>query len=63
MQERMISMDFDMKRKPLRETLQDVPVTVGYTMYSIANFATGPYETVETVAKSASVMKPSVVTL
>ena len=57
MQERMISMDFDMKRKPLRETLQDVPVTVGYTMYSIANFATGPYETVGEYQRYRSVSK------
>lgn len=46
-QKRKISMDFDMKRKPIVDTMTGVyPVLEGNT-YEIANFETAPYESVD----------------
>ena len=50
-QKRKISMDFDMKRKPVGDSFYTVnPVLEGNT-YEIANFDTAPYETVEEFLK------------
>ena len=46
-QVRKIRMDYDMKRKPLRESFETKYVTVEDTIYEIANFTTVPFQTVE----------------
>lgn len=45
-QERMISMDFDLKRKPVESSLRDVRLKINMYDYDIANFDTVPYETI-----------------
>jgi len=45
-QERMLSMDFDLKRKPMRDTLTDVHPTINGVTYEIGTFNTEPYETI-----------------
>ena len=42
-----ISMDFDMKRKPVRESMHNVTCQVDDETYEICNFTTKPFETVE----------------
>jgi hypothetical protein len=46
-QERMISMDFDLKRKPVEISLVDVSVTIDSNTYHIGNFETEPYDTID----------------
>lgn len=45
-QERMISMDFDLKRKPIEASLNDVKVPIRGTTYDICNVSTEPYDTI-----------------
>ena len=45
-QKRKISMDFDMKRKPIVDTMTSVYPVLEGNAYEIANFETEPYETV-----------------
>lgn len=42
-----VSMDFDMKRKPVRDSFYTVDVCIGSKNYQISNFDTEPFETVE----------------
>lgn len=42
-----VSMDFDMKRKPSRDSFYTVDVRLGSKRYEISNFDTEPFETVE----------------
>lgn len=46
-EEHNISMDFDMKRKPVFESFETVQPVVDGVPYEIANFTTRPYEDVE----------------
>ncbi len=46
-QKRKISMDFDMKRKPIVDTIIGVYPVLNGNVYEIANFETDPYETVD----------------
>ena len=50
-QKRRISMDYDMKRKPVVYTMTDVYPVLNGNVYEIANFDTEPYETVEEFLK------------
>lgn len=45
-QERMLSMDFDLKRKPIRDTLITENPTIDGVTYEIGTFNTEPYETI-----------------
>ena len=45
-QERMISMDFDLKRKPVEASLYDKHITIDGVGYDICNFKTVPYDTI-----------------
>ena len=45
-QERMLSMDFDLKRKPMRGTLISEHPTIDGKTYEIGTFNTEPYETI-----------------
>lgn len=45
--ERSVSMDFDMKRKPIRDSFYTVKPEIDYVVYEIANFDTEPFETIE----------------
>lgn len=45
--ERKVSMDFDLKRKPDRNSFKTVKVNFNGKTYEIANFKTLPYETIE----------------
>ena len=45
-QERMLSMDFDLKRKPMRDTLTNVHPIINGVTYEIGTFNTEPYETI-----------------
>lgn len=42
-----VSMDFDMKRKPIRDSFYTVDVCIGSKNYQISNFDTEPFKTVE----------------
>lgn len=44
---RHIRMDFDMKRKPVWDSIRDVPVVVEGVEYTFANFTTMPFEDVD----------------
>lgn len=44
---RHISMDFDLKRKPIRESMRTVHRVIDGVSYEIVNFSTEPYETIE----------------
>lgn len=46
-QERKISMDFDVKRKPLKDTMETVYPLIDGVGYEIANFDTEPFDTVD----------------
>ena len=50
-QVRKICMDFDMKRKPLCDTLECKNLVIGNVPYEVANFDTEPYDTVEEFLK------------
>ena len=45
--DRHLSMDFDMKRKPVRDSFHTVKPVINDTEYEIANFTTIPYKDVE----------------
>lgn len=45
--ERSVSMDFDMKRKPVRDSFYTVKPEIGSVVYEIANFDTEPFESIE----------------
>lgn len=45
-QGRYLSMDFDLKRKPLRDTLVERPVTIDGVTYQVATFDTEPWDSV-----------------
>lgn len=45
-QERLISMDFDLKRKPVEDSMIDKKVFIDGVMYEICNFKTIPYDTI-----------------
>lgn len=45
-QERALSMDFDLKRKPIKSTMKTVFPVVEGIEFEIANFETEPYETI-----------------
>ena len=44
---RSISLDFDMARKPVRDSLENVHARVGGMAFEIANFSTQPFESIE----------------
>lgn len=46
-QERLISMDFDLKRKPIEATLTDVSVDIKGVTYNIGDVSTEPYATID----------------
>jgi hypothetical protein len=56
-QERMLSMDFDLKRKPLRDTLTAVYPIIDGVSYEIGVFDTEPYETIAEYEYYKSVSK------
>lgn len=62
-QERMLSMDFDLKRKPVRDTLVDVHPCINGIDYNIACFNTEPYDTIaeyehyKSVGRSMTVLR------
>lgn len=45
-QERMISMDFDLKRKPIEASLQNIYIYINGVRYDIGNINTEPYDTI-----------------
>lgn len=45
--ERSVSMDFDMKRKPVRDSFYTVKPEIDGVVYEIANFDTEPFESIE----------------
>lgn len=49
--ERNISMDFDLKRKPIFDSFQTVYPVVDGVQYEIANFTTEPYQTIDEFKK------------
>ena len=53
--DRYISMDFDLKRKPVPESFETVYPLVDGTNYEIANFSTRPYENVDEFLRYKSV--------
>ncbi len=44
---RSLSMDFDLKRKPLKDSLRTAHPTIGGTAYEVCNVETAPYESPE----------------
>ena len=58
-QERCISMNYDLKRKPVESTLKEVSITNEGLTYTIATFTTVPYDTVEEFLRYREIAKNS----
>lgn len=58
-QERYISMNYDLKRKPVESTLKEVSITNGGLTYTIGTFTTVPYDTVEEFLRYREIAKNS----
>lgn len=56
-QGRFLSMDFDCKRRPLRETVHDVDVDVDGQAYPIACFDTEPWNSVDEYQKAKAIAR------
>ena len=60
-QDRALSMDFDMKRKPVKSSFSTVYPVIENQQFEIANFDTEPYETVSEYEHYKNAAKSSVV--
>ncbi len=56
-QRRDLSMDFDMKRRPLRRTMHDVTATVEGVSYVIANFESEPWHDVNEYMRAKGIAR------
>lgn len=56
-QGRFLSMDFDCKRRPLRDTMRDVDVPVDGQTYPVARFDTEPWDSVDDYLKAKAIAR------
>ena len=56
-QDRWLSMDFDCKRRPLRDTMRDVDVPVDGKLYPLACFDTVPWDSVDDYLKAKAIAR------